>query len=94
VDAYPLAFVHEALGQPNQALEELERAGAENSPNLFMLDVDPRLDGLRSHPRFTRLRNRIFRSLPAQRTPASLKESVVISTYAAKDSAPSHRAAS
>jgi tetratricopeptide (TPR) repeat protein len=94
VDAYSMAFVHEALGNADQAFEELERAGAENSPNLFMMDVDPRIDGLRSHPRFTRLRNRIFRSLPLQRTPASHKASVVISKYTEKDSLPRHQVAS
>ena len=94
VDAYPLAFVYEALGQPDQALEELERASAENSPNLSMMDVDPRLDGLRNHPRFMRLRNRVFRSLPIHGKPGSHKERVVISTYTAKDSAARQRAAS
>jgi tetratricopeptide (TPR) repeat protein len=94
VDAYPLAFVYEALGQPDQALEELERAGAENSPNLSMMDVDPRLDGLRNHPRFMRLRNRVFRSLPIHGKPGSHKERVVIPAYTAKDSAPRHRVAS
>jgi len=94
VDAYPLAFVYEALGQPDQALEELERASAENSPNLSMMDVDPRLDGLRNHPRFMRLRNRVFRSLPIHGKPGSHKERVVISTYTAKDSTPRDRAAS
>ncbi len=97
VDAYPMAFVYEALGQPDQALEELERANAEKSPNLCMMDVDPRLDGLRSHPRFTRLRNRILRSLPqrtTERGSETKRDSVVIATYRAKDSTPRHRVAS
>jgi tetratricopeptide (TPR) repeat protein len=88
VDAYPLAFVYDALGRQEEAFRELERAAAENSPNLAMMDVDPRMDGLRSHPRFIRLRNRIFRSIPGQR------RSVVIPAYTAKDSIPRQRAAS
>jgi tetratricopeptide (TPR) repeat protein len=95
VDGYPMAFVYEALGREEDAFQELERADAENSPSLFMMDIDPRMDGLRSSPRFTQLRNRVFRSQPALRVPAPhRKESVVISTYTAKDSTPRHRVAS
>jgi hypothetical protein len=94
VDAYFMAFLYDGLGRTDEAFDELERAGAENSTNLFLMDVDPRLEGLRSHPRFTRLRNRIFRSIPAQRLSESKKNSVVISTYAPKDSTNRHRVAS
>ena len=97
VDGYPMACVYDALGRREEALNALERAVEENSPHLFMMDVDPRMDSLRSHPRFTRLRNRIFRSMPAQRmaeSPNDSKASVVISTYTAKDSTQRHRAAS
>jgi serine/threonine-protein kinase len=86
VDAYFMAFLNDALGRTEDAFAELDRAGAEYSTNLFMMDVDPRMEGLRAHPRFARLRNKFFRSLPAQ--------SVVISTYTAKDSTQRHRAAS
>lgn len=64
VDGYPMAFVYEALGRQEEAFRELDRAVAEGSPHLSMLDVDPRMDGLRAHPRFMRLRNRLFRSIP------------------------------
>ena len=98
VDAYFFAFVYDALGRTGEAFRELERAGAENSTNLFMIDVDPRMAGLRANPRFMRLRNRIFRSCAGQRASnlrgESQSESVVISPYAAKDSALRHRAAS
>jgi hypothetical protein len=60
VDAYPVAFVYDALGRVEEAFSELERAVAEGSPSLFLLDVDPRMEGLRSHPRFARLRNKVF----------------------------------
>jgi tetratricopeptide (TPR) repeat protein len=94
VDGYPMAFVYDALGRQDEAFRELERAGTEGSPNLFMMDVDPRMNGLRSNPCFTRLRNRIFRSLPVHRGPAAPRESVVISKYTAKDSTQRHRVAS
>lgn len=98
VDGYSLAFLYEALGRQDRAFEELERAGAENSPYLFMLDVDPRMDGLRSHARFSRLRNRFFRPHSLQSvsdsSSAIKRESTVISTYTAKDSTQQHRVAS
>ncbi len=94
VDGYPMAFVYDALGRQDEAFRELERAGTEGSPNLFMMDVDPRMNGLRSNPCFTRLRNRIFRSIPVHRSPAAPRESVVISKYTAKDSTQRHRVAS
>lgn len=58
VDAYYMAVFRSALAQPREALAELERASAENSASLFMLDVDPRLDALRTEPGFRRLRRR------------------------------------
>ncbi len=50
----------------NQAFQELERAYHEKSVALFMLDVDPKLDGLRSDGRFAVLRNKIFGSKEAE----------------------------
>jgi len=94
VDAYFMAFLYEALDQTDRAFEELERAGAENSTNLFMMDVDPRMDGLRAHPRFTRMRNKFFRSFPAQKVSDFRNGNVVIPTYTPKDSTQRHRAAS
>lgn len=93
VDGYALAFLCDALGRRDEALAELERAAAENSPALFMLDVDPRMDGLRSAPRFTRLRNRLFRALPAV-TEIRPKQEVVIAPYTVKEPSRTHRAAS
>ena len=93
-----MAFVYDALGRTKMPSRNWKEPVAENSPNLFMMDVDPRMEGLRAHPRFTRLRNRVFRSLPAQSMPAQRRaepsENVVISTYTAKDSTPRHRVAS
>lgn len=56
VDAYHLALAYDALGQRNQAFQELERAREENSINLCLVDVDPKLDSLRRDPRFERFR--------------------------------------
>jgi tetratricopeptide (TPR) repeat protein len=60
VDAYFVALLYDALGQPDGAFRELERAVEENSATLFLLDVDPRVDPLRKDPRFGPLRDRAF----------------------------------
>lgn len=94
VDGYFMAFLYDAMGRREEALRELERAGAENSPHLFMMDVDPRVDGLRTSPCFTQLRNRVFQSHAAQKISELPKGRSVISPYTAKDSSPRHRVAS
>ena len=48
VDAYHMAVFRVALGQPAQALAELERASAERSAWLYSRHVDPQLDLLRT----------------------------------------------
>jgi DNA-binding winged helix-turn-helix (wHTH) protein len=60
VDAYHLALLWEALGRRDEAFDELERALKESSATLCFLDVDPKIDSLRSDPRFPSLRNRVF----------------------------------
>jgi len=65
VDAYYLAQLLDALGDRDQAFQELERAYHEKSPVLFMLDVDPNLDPLRTDVRFTVLRDKFFESKDA-----------------------------
>ncbi len=66
VDAYFMAVLLQALGDPDQAFQELERAYHEKSPALFAMSVDPRLDNLRQDPRFANLVGRIF---PAKEEP-------------------------
>jgi tetratricopeptide (TPR) repeat protein len=60
VDAYFMAVLLDALGDPDQAFQELDRAFHEKSPNLFSLGVDPRLDNLRQDPRFSALLSRVL----------------------------------
>jgi tetratricopeptide (TPR) repeat protein len=60
VDAYFMAVLMDALGDPDQAFQELERAYHEKSACLFALGVDPRLDNLRKDPRLAALLGRVF----------------------------------
>ncbi len=62
VDAYHMAVFRVALGQPEEALAELERAAAENSAWLYARHVDPQLDALRDEPRFRGLKNTRLRA--------------------------------
>jgi eukaryotic-like serine/threonine-protein kinase len=54
-----LAYVHLALGDRPTAIALLEKSVAERDPDVLWLAVDPRLDALRSDPRFTQLLRRI-----------------------------------
>jgi len=64
VDPFFMALLRDALGRPDDAFQELELAFRENSVMFFLMDVDPKLDGLRADPRFAPLRDRVF-SAPA-----------------------------
>jgi tetratricopeptide (TPR) repeat protein len=55
VSAYHVAAIHAALGDTTATLDWLERAYDERSPWIGYLGVDPRLDAVRSQPRFRRL---------------------------------------
>jgi tetratricopeptide (TPR) repeat protein len=54
-----LASVHEALGDRVRALDLLEKAVSEREPDLLWLAVDPRVDSLRSEPRFEQVLARL-----------------------------------
>jgi DNA-binding winged helix-turn-helix (wHTH) protein/tetratricopeptide (TPR) repeat protein len=54
-----IAGIYVALGEKDHAFEWLERAYAEHDEDLCLLKVDPRLDSLRTDPRFTRLLDRV-----------------------------------
>jgi DNA-binding winged helix-turn-helix (wHTH) protein/Flp pilus assembly protein TadD len=98
VDAYFVALLQDALGEQEEAMRELERAVEENSCNLFLIDVDPRMYSLRGAPGYTRLRNKVYRDVDAGvRVPTlhiTPQENVIISPSTRKDSTQPHRAAS
>ena len=51
VDAYFfVAVFRSALGQPRKRRRRVGALHAENSASLYMLDVDPKLDALRTEP--------------------------------------------
>jgi len=55
VSAYHVAAIHIALGDTKAGLDWLERAYDEQSPWIGYLRIDPRVDPVRSDPRFNRL---------------------------------------
>jgi tetratricopeptide (TPR) repeat protein len=59
VSAYWRAIIYVGLGEKEQAFAWLERAYQEHATRLAFLKVDPRLDPLRSDPRFRELLQRI-----------------------------------
>lgn len=63
VDAYYMALLQDALGRRDEAMRELQRALDENSCQLFMMDVDPRLHSLSAAAGFSRIRNKAFRDM-------------------------------
>jgi tetratricopeptide (TPR) repeat protein len=55
---YNAALIHSALGEKDQAFQFLEKAYENRAEWMIYLSVDPRLDGLRSDPRFDDLLRR------------------------------------
>ena len=55
MSAYHVAAIYGALGDTDEAFEWLDRAYEERSPWIGYMNVDPRLDPLRSDPRFDAL---------------------------------------
>jgi TolB-like protein/Tfp pilus assembly protein PilF len=53
--ALPIARVHAALGEKDQAFEWLRKACDERDPHVIWLKVDPTLENLRSDPRFAQV---------------------------------------
>ena len=56
VDAYYMAILRDALGHRQEAFVELERAFHENSAFLYSIEIDPKMERLRSDARFARIR--------------------------------------
>jgi eukaryotic-like serine/threonine-protein kinase len=61
IDEEQLAFVHLALDEQETALALLEQAVRERQPRLLWLAVDPRVDPIRSHPRFQAIAKQLGR---------------------------------
>ena len=59
VDAYSFALIYVGLGDRDRTFEWLNKAYKENSNWLTYLKVEPRLDLIRSDPRFKNLMNRV-----------------------------------
>jgi tetratricopeptide (TPR) repeat protein len=64
VQPYPIARVYAALGEPEQALDWLEKAEADRSEFLVLPDggglrTDPAWDDLQDHPRFESLLKKV-----------------------------------
>ena len=55
IPAYNFAIVHNALGDTEKALDQLEIAFKENNVLMVFLKVDPKWNNLRSEPRFIAL---------------------------------------
>jgi tetratricopeptide (TPR) repeat protein len=68
---YQLALIHVGLGEKEEALNLLEKAYDERYPWMMHLAVEPRLDPLRSEPRFKDLINRIGLNRP-QESPTTI----------------------
>jgi hypothetical protein len=58
-DAYSIVTLYAETGENEKALDLLERAYAQHDGELLQLKVDPRLDNLRSSPRFQALLRRM-----------------------------------
>jgi adenylate cyclase len=56
---YLVALAYSALGATDEAFDSLDRAAAENDKWLGWVKVDPRLDPLRSDPRFIELMGKV-----------------------------------
>jgi predicted Zn-dependent protease len=59
VPSYPIAAIYAALGQKDEAFASLQKAYDEHDSWMDYLGLDPRLDGLRSDPRFAALLRRM-----------------------------------
>ena len=59
VQPYIVAFVYAELGETDEAFTWLEKAYQERDSFMPIIKVDPRLDNLRSDPRFADLVRRV-----------------------------------
>ena len=59
VNPFAIALIYVGLGRNDQGFEWLDTAFRERSDMLVYLRVDPRLDSIRSDPRFARLAGQV-----------------------------------
>jgi tetratricopeptide (TPR) repeat protein len=59
VPPYDIALIYAGLGEKDQAFEWLQKACEERSSWMIWIKVDPRLDNLRTDPRFKDLTQRV-----------------------------------
>jgi serine/threonine protein kinase/TolB-like protein/Tfp pilus assembly protein PilF len=59
VSPYSVATIYAGLGEKEQAFQWLEKASDEQNTEMVFLKVDPRLDPLRSDPRFQELLRKV-----------------------------------
>ncbi len=59
VSPYYFAVVYVGLGEPERAIDWLEKALGDRSNGLVFLKVEPELDNLRSNPRFVALQKKL-----------------------------------
>lgn len=56
---FHMAMVHASVGKTDRALKSLDTACRARDQYLFLMKVEPRLDGLRDDPRFRDFLNRL-----------------------------------
>lgn len=81
VSPYDIAIVYIGLAEKEQALSWLEKAYEDRSGWLAYLNVDPRLDSLRSDSRFVNLLGRIGLAQTLTPHPAGLSEELRTETW-------------
>ncbi len=59
VSPYYFAVVYVGLGEPERAIDWLEKAFGDRPNGLVFLKVEPELDNLRSNPRFVALQRKL-----------------------------------
>lgn len=59
IPSYPFVWAYAGLGEIEQAFAWLEKAYQERRPRMYLLNVDPLLDPLRSDPRFQDIVRRV-----------------------------------
>ena len=70
------AFLYAALGEKDRAFYWLDKAVQEKDGWLFLINVDPRLNSLRSDPRFSAIASKV--GLPAVQQCASRPAAAVL----------------